>query len=1021
MIAERVTLSQNEAQRTLNCKRIEGSRDCQLRTKSTLFLRNGLLKQGISTPVLIAINYQNLNFYTIQNRKSKFLGQRKIILPIDARISEHIETSNRLILVVEKNKIDRSTRSLEFAEQRKIDLENYRKNLLFTLCFSVGGLNSPVEAEYLGEYSHYMGFGKPAEWYLYHILDNSGPVFRSELALAELKEATDQEIQSTNEHKNEISNFYLGYFQKSSPGLIKPIFRFNLNYSKNDLRRKKLKNDKKLIPKSVRKMIKFKFYPKKLIMPAGNLGQKSRHKEFLKFSEKMLVVGVMELRTKKVLKRAFVSLHELFYQADCSRFRKIKNISPKFYHYDAKLDLLILDCQFDYARAERHSDSDLSSGDSDGSISMPAMAKTKKGVNGFRLKLKASGAASCRFEVFGVLGGAERKVSLRPTKKFDQHMIGPAVGGQLLIVVDDRTTNEFRVELKEKNLKIVEKSLRNRRTVGSDERRRRKVLGVKSRAECSTKLFDFTKEGVLAKYGISVSGFLTVEIIDHETILMVDWRYLLLIDSKTGDIVSWIKYSENFTACHESIEIDEKEGLMVVLNHCQKLFDIYELDQTPNSLNWHQGAQNSVSIKNLFSYDLKQELRLGYISGFRAFRQIEEGVYQLFLVANFREEGSRRLLNKVVLITIKMNKKDEKIVENQVFEDSSKMVVEGESDQNELKRSFSFEKTTLSDLPGYTFHICSNPLKEVVFRDGLWSLILIDEKHNKRVEIKQLSTENEVIRNKTFSVNQKLVGFEFSMVTNATYHRNNLYLTCFDIKKERTRNNGRNGGEGAEDPDQRQNRASRTAELVKVGFGGIDLFEFDEHSEDHFSRISLRSKTFTRNAEIKWFFGESEKFKIICLDEDRESSIVSILNDQLEILTEVECTGYLGGSIFDQGYITFQEDRLQHLRAKEQEKSAKKLKKIEKLQIGISRGESGEHEQNQPEIENFGQNDHGEGSTGTFIFDIEKYSTARLADQNGVSLKVDPLLYSSNTFICLEGIEGGNRFFDSIYLSSQFQ
>ena len=119
MKAERISLDHINDHKTLKLARIEDKEDCLLRTKSTLFLRNGLPHQKIYHPVVIAINDHNLNFYTIQNKQLKFLSQRRVILPIDAPTTSSCYPSSTNLIILVKNEDIQKTKK-ETASLRPI-------------------------------------------------------------------------------------------------------------------------------------------------------------------------------------------------------------------------------------------------------------------------------------------------------------------------------------------------------------------------------------------------------------------------------------------------------------------------------------------------------------------------------------------------------------------------------------------------------------------------------------------------------------------------------------------------------------------------------------------------------------------------------------------------------------------------------------------------------------------------------------------------------------------------------------
>ena len=254
-------------------------------------------------------------------------SKHTINIPIDGIFKRKINNSV-IIYQFPKDLVEKTKKSLKFFEEKKIDWKT-PSHLVFSFKY---GIDRPevIEPDYLGEQKNELSGYKEIE--LGNIFDRHKPLLGCTHCFFTRKSkglfVKEREVLAAE-------------FGSKKPNLVRGIFKFNVDYQKTKAYKDKIKADQSKVDEY--HLPHLLFDEEKFVMENGDQDQNLKFKTFFRITPKMVILGLYDLRLKKVTAKAFVSVYELFEGLESMKITESLNMSITKAEYSPNLDIMALE------------------------------------------------------------------------------------------------------------------------------------------------------------------------------------------------------------------------------------------------------------------------------------------------------------------------------------------------------------------------------------------------------------------------------------------------------------------------------------------------------------------------------------------------------------------------------------------------------------------------------------------------------------------------------------------------------
>ena len=766
------TVRMEHTRKILYSAQVQDSEGCLFQVDTVFMPRTQ--RSSTSNLIVVQIN-EKINLYQVKNKQILSFSSHVVDLPIDGCMPYWIFTTRKIRFVFEKKEIPRTPTNSQFLEENGIDWTT-ESRLIFESRYGDPEDGYHLPAEYIGEIkSVYGGFWN---WDIIDSFDNLKPLFSDDrLTIAKTKmegEADDPELDLLEEILQESTRwkYYLAKVTKHSPNLLKLVFNLNFDYQKLKIYKDKLESEKSVFKSHEARFVRFSQKDQQITMLNQYPGQVRRLQPFIKIDSKMLVVGLIDLRTMKIVKRGFMSVYEIFKDLDFVRVISIMQIRLNEEMYSSTLDLLSFNViiesfhspafEFPFGGERERTPNQklrerLVAGRKDKDkltfINEDPITGT---IEKFKLKVKVS-------DFFDV----KRRMVVASPLADSKKRLGFELGDQL--IHSEEGQDELRLEIMTKLLgeeawaEGVEKEEGERGSGGLTKTLKR-AYKVEVQDKISTKVVSIQKRVLPTTptdtaTAISFNNHELVEMIDSDTCLVVGARKLLLFDINTLKLISERKYTERFPLNLVGMSI--QKDLIVNCDFNYQFLDIFQIMKGENELeNQKGGTSGGSKIVHLKTHNLKMVENFHSIESLIGFERLPGGVYQLCLRVFMMEDPKTTM---TTLQRLFLNLKVQKSHKNEL-NDQDNLRVSGEEVKISIDQIFVSklpEKETREDL-GY----------DKFYRNDSWHQVLLNE--NLNLEIKIIAKDNQI----KFSADLPSEGLfeETDLFTNSYIYQEYLYL-----------------------------------------------------------------------------------------------------------------------------------------------------------------------------------------------------------------------------------------------------
>ena len=689
-----------------------------------------VFKRRLNSKFIIAESNTEQKIYQIKANSLDLTSQHALEIPVDFRKIQRIITGKYCRYIILSKHLKNTEKTLNFIKKHKIE-RNPNLGLMFEFEWgsTLPGVIKPV---FVGEVKH--NSGEIANTVVKGIFESTKPLVGRQLALIDccrLKKT----LYKTFRLRHELE---LAELDKSpSKCLVKSIFRFQLNFKELDYFKVKIEQDEQKV-NSVESITTryFRFeIPKndRLSIEADLPGLDQKLKFYWKVSESVLILGLINMRSRKILNRRLISIYELLENLDFARICESVRITINKIDYLDQGDLLVFDSEVEISYTD----------ETRADIASVIRAKLEAGRRD-RSKLteftreapgKYREVKRLRFRVANALKGGGIGV--------DVETIGVGVNSSFLrlnrsiLISFKETVNNLKFEFLRRDKGHFTRSdnyEENNRVLAKE---RKKVLQEKDKllAESLNLSEILSSEG---REGV-VSNINWATIVDETKLLIVDSKNLILYETKTNQILSDLAYASGLpTEQHNMLIREDIIAFMHIEVGSLELLRIQK-DNTK--------ASESISLVPIGILDFNFFKQFHSIIELLDFKKLNALNYQVLLNANWMDSPETAEISDY-LLSIKFSPNPDP-----------------ESKKIKMKR------ISTQTLP-YPYYDKVYDHEINYFKQAEWNHLLIDKSRVMGLQLK--GQDNMVVDLQSEALNK------FKVFENAHIRGNTAYLVMFD-------------------------------------------------------------------------------------------------------------------------------------------------------------------------------------------------------------------------------------------------
>ena len=259
--------------------------------------------------------------YQVREKKIHFVSQHKIQFPFNLpKIHKTVISENWIRHFIELSKVFNSEEDpkwVKLIKEYEIDTDEQDFEYLTTLVFeSKFGPEQPetIIPTFVGKIRR-----KDCNLALTSFLgifDDQKPLIGTNSCLVQQPVEYDV-FGNRRGDQRPPDQFFLAKFSKKFENLHKKLLKLNLDFEETESYKTKIEQDKQLVCQNLYQNPQFSFYfgyQKKSLLHFENNepGVSKKLRSFVKIDQKMLIIGVIDFRTRKLVARRFISIYEFF-------------------------------------------------------------------------------------------------------------------------------------------------------------------------------------------------------------------------------------------------------------------------------------------------------------------------------------------------------------------------------------------------------------------------------------------------------------------------------------------------------------------------------------------------------------------------------------------------------------------------------------------------------------------------------------------------------------------------------------
>ena len=457
---------------------------------------------------------EGFKIFALREGQMKLISKHLYHFPITFSTFYDIISEEYIRFFVSKEKILKTAKNDEFFKKHKIDWTT-SSTLVFEVRYQVGGPKI-LSPSYVSELKHHWNgyFYKKVE----DTFDSQKPLQKSNLSVVSGK------LESDQSHK-----IFLVDIDKRSQNLIKKILQLDLQSPNNFHYFNKLFNDDHNFQSRLTFNLNFKppvdtragYY-----IQNSEPGEGPKFQPLIRVTEKMIIVSLVDLRSRKIAVRGFVSIYELFGRVNLSQICSGEKAEVKKIDYSARLDVLILDVSLSLFHRQEDLDENWTSIERHMGAGLADRRQLTSFFKGFRGDLIEE--RKLRVIVFGMRKGGRRSIEVVNRGCGIDSSFERSKGR---FIIAEQTGDELRIEVLSRE---VDCPLKAKERAGVSTKIQKLVICD----NIAKLIFQIPIEDVKAQYPFLYFGIQSLYMLDEEKILISRARTFQVFDLRSGRILS---------------------------------------------------------------------------------------------------------------------------------------------------------------------------------------------------------------------------------------------------------------------------------------------------------------------------------------------------------------------------------------------------------------------------------------------------------------------------------------------------
>ena len=599
--------------------------------------KDGALNSVISDPISVFQRKDNTNFimvdglfehqiYKIEDQTIKFVSSHKVDLPLKCLAFKVVITENRILYFFEKRTIEKREQHLKFFKQHNIDWTT-PSYVVFEFEYGIGKPRI-IKAEYVGEMKK--DFGGFAEWDLKEIFDSQNALFNKGLSLLKAKLSPDR-----SSWVSYMDYVFLGQFGVRQPNLFKRFFQFNLTPLNLYGYYAKLDQDKHNMKNITLNNLSLKSIYNGFCLENWEPGKTKRFKPFIKFDPKMMIIGLIDLRKRRIPVKSLISIYEIL-----GSLRTNRKINPNVFKvfkidYSVEMDLLVMDAwlKFEYDTNRKVRGPSLS-GNGAGKEKWSLATLRDLKITTFPVRE----TTKVRFKIWGVFDMGRRGIEgenlgYRENSSFHH-------SNEIFTTLEE-DEEDIKVEVVSK----AEETLIN---FGENVNPNLQPLNQGSFSEVKKSILEVNKKVLSKAQGINAYGVKNAFMVDESHLLIACATKMLLYDAKTCQLLSSCDYSNNVSVASRTLM---DQDVMIATQNKQDFIEVFKVSVIDDSPQFVPLGLLNPKTLDLQFYCFKKLI---------AFKKVKEQTYELKARAYWRK-SQKFLFSSEVIYSVRFElKKQEK-------------------------------------------------------------------------------------------------------------------------------------------------------------------------------------------------------------------------------------------------------------------------------------------------------------------------------------------------------------------------
>ena len=431
----------------------------------------------------------------------------------------------------------------------------------------------------------------------------------------------EEQIQDPEAEFEEFIKYkYLAEYGKSGKKFVKKIFQFNFNFEEQLPYKKKIREESytTTIPDHFwQETVYSGFIPKSLILGNPQRCKKNRLQPFFRLDLKMIILGLFDLRSRKVATQCLVSISELFEGLPFTKVGFARDFQLVQIDYFQSLDFLVVDLDvllwvdnIDHPEAADVLVADMKM------KTRRRDPKVLKFFSKFTPEQEAYPSMKIRFKVFNVLRRSQRRIEVS-SERYDINSFFTKNEEENLIICSENSPDQIKIEIL--NHPSSPHTLHNGLFQPSSHRDKE--------SKFKKKTVKISLDELLEKNRVQVYHINSVELIDQDALLLISERQILLFDLNSRELLSFCD-NESYPSLRKK-EVISCSNLLAVLKG-KYPYTTIEIDRLINNSSSSKEPFERLGIINLTIYE--DFLNLEKIF---QFNHLEDGTYELIGLANW--------------------------------------------------------------------------------------------------------------------------------------------------------------------------------------------------------------------------------------------------------------------------------------------------------------------------------------------------------------------------------------------------